>query len=309
MKRTTLLLGLAVLGLSTAVTCNPSFTQPGLTYRSYRLLELPGAFTKLRVNVDVQNRDDRDGDIKKVVYRATVEGVVSEEMTYDTRFTLKAGATANMDMPVTFTTTGAVALLEKLQNGANLNYTVAGKFYASTSFGDFELNLAAGGSAVVECDIDDYFVQPEVQVEKIYYDGPTSPYTGNPLSPLVSEMKFKAVVNLTNQAAYGATFKSARYTITLEGGLTSNEQTYASEFAIAATGASGSLVRRDDMPATFAVNTSNAASFVTLAGKIGQQVQFTARGTMTLTADLGAGPVEFVLPLATSGQTLLTASL
>jgi hypothetical protein len=299
MKRTCI----SICWIALLAACTPDFAQPELVYNSYRLVGLPGEYTDLIVNVDVRNRDDRDGDIRKVVYTAIVEGVPSEQMTYTTRFKLPAGSLkTNMDMELRFTTANAVSLLEKLKNGTNLEYRVTGTFDADTVIGEMTLDLDTSGSAVVETDIDDYFRQPGVAVQRVGFAGSTTPVPGSDLNLLIEAI-------LTNNAPQQATFKSATYVVTLEGGLTSKEKTYApTAFTMAAAGEVGSDVFKNDLPTAFGVTLANAASFNALVGKIGGSVAYTIRGTMTVSADLGDGPFDFVLPLSVSGTAPLVAS-
>lgn len=303
MIRKFLAAGMGILFLLALLSCSPTFTQPEVTYNSFALLELPGVYVKLQVNADVTNLDRRDADITKVVYTAVVEGISSEEMTYETPFTIQKGATTTMDMPLTFTTANALAILEKLDNGTLLEYSVTGLFTANTCIGPLELTLDTTGTAEVVVDINDYFTQPGVTVNKVSYTSGTSPYSGG--LTLISAMDFVINATVKNNAAYAATLKSASYTVTLEGGLTSSAATYANSFDVAPAPASGSEVTRTDMPASFPVTVSNAAAFVTLASKIGSLINFTVSGTMTLTADIGAGDMDFVLPLSVAGTTTL----
>jgi len=297
-----LLLGMGAIILLALFSCSPTFTQPSVTYNSFSLLELPSEYIKLSVNVDVTNLDKRKAEISQVTYTATVEGISSEAMTYATPFTLAKSATTTMDMPLTFTTANALALLRLIENGTNLEYTVTGVFTADTAVGPMDLILDTGGEAEVVVDINDYFEQPTVTVNTIRYA------TANTTPTLGSTMDYIINATIKNNAAYAANVTSAVYTVTLEGGLTSSSMTYSNAFAVTAAGASGSEVVRDDMPASFPVSASNAAALVAIANKIGQQVQFTVNGTMNLTADIGAGNMNFVLPLYVTGTTTLEAA-
>ncbi|MBN1646739.1 MAG: hypothetical protein JW874_01785 [Spirochaetales bacterium] len=297
-----ILFGFLFAAVFLTAACEISFEQPTINYNSFELLELPGEFTRLLVNADITNNDSREADIEEVVFTVTIEGIVSEEMTYSDPINLESGETKTVDMLLDFRTEDAAALLVLLDNDAELNYTVTGTITADTALGLMDLDLDTGGTAVVEVDIDDYFLQPDIDVQTVVYNG------GIP-TILTSSMTFGIGAEICNNDSHAATFKSAEYTVMLEGGLTSSPADYdPADFAIAASGDPGDTVVRTDLTASFPVTAGNLAAMITLAGSVGSEIAYSISGTMTLTADIGDGPLDFILPLAVEGTTVLAPS-
>jgi hypothetical protein len=276
------------------------FKQPRLTYNSYRLLQLPTETTNLMVNADVKNEDLQNGDITSITYTATVEGVPSLEMTYGQNIKIKSGETQTRDMPLTFTTDGSLALLSKINKGTPLNYTVTGSFEAETFFGSYKLPLDIAGSAVVIVDIDDFFKQPSVEVQSFKLNSTTPACTFSGCSSGTMNITAK----LTNNAQYGATVKSVKYTVTIEG-LTSDQMTYSSQMVFDPNGGAVYTLTRNDLPVSFTVSIGNITSIVSLWSKVNSQVNFHINGTMTVNSTIGGISQDFVLPLSTTGDVLL----
>lgn len=283
------------------LSCSMDFEQATVTYKSFKLDALPGALTQLTVNADVLNNDKRDADITKIVYTVTVEGVASEQMTYETPFTLAGGATNNMDMPLTFKTEDAAALLLVIKKDTDINYSIAGTMYASTPVGELELPLEITGTASVTVDFDEYFKQPTVEVTAMVYGG------GEP-TITTTKMDFDIIADITNNAPYAAMFKSAKYTVTLDGGAESSVTSYDPEdFSIAKSGEGLATVNRSDLTASFPINSGNLLAMVAVYNKVDSEsmMNYTITGTMILNADIGGGAADFTLPLFCSGTVSL----
>lgn len=279
-----------ILGLC---ACAPDFSQPDLSFQGFSVDGLPGEFVDLLVDVEIRNTDPRDGNIRSVSYQAYVAGVRSESSTYreSSAFLLPAGKPVNKTMPLRFRTEDALELLRRIERDNDLSYSVDGTFDADTPVGVRTLELRASGSATVEVDLDDFFLQPSVEVLSVtFVDG---------AAEAGGDIETKVEARITNNAEHAVTVESVRYTVTIEKALVSNEETYVSEFSI---GAASAAVTLSDLPASFPVTMQNALAAVALQGMIGDNVGFTVQGLMTLkSAQVGDG-AAFVLPLFVEGE-------
>jgi hypothetical protein len=291
------------------------FQQPQVTVLGYELVELPGDQTKLLVECDVKNMDSHDGDVKTVTYTAVIEGVTSLAMTYSTPFTMKGNQTLRMKLPLTLNTADDYVLLDKMNAGKSLNFTVTGKFTADTFLGRQELNLNVAGSANVTAGLENFFTQPSVHMDESQgfrvtnLGSPASPgipnlVPPNPGTPVQVNIKYTIVSNLDTNSA---TVKKVVYTVNMQG-VNSDKMTNipSTPIAIAATGQAGSGIVLTNLPLNF-----NYTSFMGAIGLItgtNYYVNYTIKGTILVTANLGPSNIDFYLPLNTSGSNTILVS-
>jgi LEA14-like dessication related protein len=304
MKKGKLGLFLSVLLLS-GCSLDSMFQQPQVTVIDYELVELPGETTKLLIECDVKNMDSHDGDVKSINYVAVIEGVTSESMTYNTPFTMLGNQTLRMKLPLTLPTADAALLLDKLNAGKSLSYTVTGKFTADTFLGTQELSLNISGSAFVDIGIEDFFLQPSVEMNETAGFYVTS--LGNPpffTQPITIEIK---EVIVSNNDAHSASVKKMDYTVNIEG-VNSQKMTYTpgTPIPIASAQSNGAQIVMSNLPMNFSYTA--LIGVVNVAASGNYYVDYTIIGTVLIEADLGDGPLEFYLPINTSGSNTLLVS-
>jgi len=278
------------------------FENPTTTFIEYKLIELPTEVTKINVTVDVKNNDSQDGDIKKATYKVNILGVETLEMTYNTPFLLKGGETKRLTFPLTFTTANAVTLLDKLSEPA-LTYTVTGEFDAETYFGDVTLPINQTGSATVSIDIDDYFTQPEIIYDETAGFDITTTLPLFPPYPTSVEAKLKKITIKNLDENYGAKVNKIVYVVKIAGN-TSNEMTF--DNTNSSTQVPFDMGKKDsatdtkiliDLPVSFPFS----ASLISLA--TGGYQSYTISGKAYVTADIGNGAQDFILPIYSEGTT------
>ena len=178
-------LGLMLIVLGTLInsSCKKEnlFEQPTVEITGYSLLELPGEFTYLEIDMLVINNDTREVHIADVEYEVIIEGVTSEveyeiidqEMLSDTPLELS--------LPLTFVTKDAIQLLVKLEAGEELQYGVTGTFHVDDPILNlFDLPINVMGSTSLDVGIEDFYEQPVVEVDDIrgeYTTNGTSGFT------------------------------------------------------------------------------------------------------------------------------------
>ncbi|OHD56836.1 MAG: hypothetical protein A2Y33_12775 [Spirochaetes bacterium GWF1_51_8] len=291
-----------------ACSLDSMFQQPQVTVIDYELVELPGDNTKLLIECDVKNMDSHDGTVQSITYTAVIEGVTSQNMTYSSQFTILGNQTLRMKLPLTLPTADAALLLDKLNAGKSLSYTVTGKFTADTFLGIQELSLNISGSAFVEIGIEDFFIQPFIEMNESqgFYvtdlGSPPAPFGSN--QPV--EIEIKEVI-ISNKDAHSATVKNMIYTVSIEG-VNSQKMTYtpSSPIPISNTGTPGAHITLSNLPMNFTY--TSLYGVISLAASQNYYVDYTIIGTVTIEADLGDGPLEFVLPINTSGTNTILVS-
>jgi LEA14-like dessication related protein len=299
---------LSVILITAGCSLDSMFQQPQVTVIDYELVELPGDTTKLLIECDIKNMDSHDGDVKSVTYVAVIEGVTSLNMTYTTPFTMKGNQTLRMKLPLTLPTAEAALLLDKLNAGKSLNYTVTGKFTADTFLGTQELSLNVSGTAAVEVGIEDFFIQPFVEMNET--EGFYVTDIGSPPPPFGSNQPVKINIKeviVSNKDAHNATVKQMVYTVNLEG-VNSEKMTYtpSSPIPISNTGTPGAQIVMSNLPMNFSY--ASLIGVLNFAASGSYYVDYTIIGTVLIEADLGSGPIEFYLPVNTSGSNTLLVS-
>ncbi|NPV02024.1 MAG: hypothetical protein HPY53_11650 [Brevinematales bacterium] len=308
MKKGKLGLFLSVILLSSC-SLDSMFQQPQVTVIDYELVELPGDTTKLLIECDVKNMDSHDGDVKSINYVAVIEGVTSESMTYNTPFTMLGNQTLRMKLPLTLPTADAALLLDKLNAGKSLSYTVTGKFTADTFLGTQELKLNISGSAAVDVGIEEFFQQPSVEMNETKGFLVTS--IGSPgVPPLVPAtpvvIQIKEVI-VSNKDIHGAAVIKMDYTVNIEG-VNSEKMSYtpSSPIPIASAQSNGAQIVMSNMSVNFSYTSLlGVVSFTTVKTN---HVDYTIIGTVLIEANLGTSNMQFYLPINTSGSNTLLVS-
>ncbi len=290
-------------------TANQLFQQPSITVIDYELKEPPGEYTYLLMECDIKNNDTHDGDVKKIDYRVTVEGVQSQQMTYSEQFTMGGSQTVRKKLPLTFLTADALPLLLKIGGGSPLNYAATGNILADTPLGEQNLDLNVSGSADLEIDLNDFFLQPTITMDET--QGFQVTVLGSPaIPPFIPASPTTVIIKKTdvlNNDTREVLVKKVEYTVTIEG-VQSQKMTHtpASAIAVAANGQAGDTISIADLPLTFSYSALVAAVNFAVSGTY--YVDYTIKGKVLIEADLGEGPVEFYVPLDTSGTNTIFVS-
>ncbi|MCK4797707.1 MAG: hypothetical protein KAT05_10010 [Spirochaetes bacterium] len=269
------------------------FKQPTVDVKDYTLTELPTEYTKLDVDVVVTNNDWRNAAVTTVTYKAEIEGVDSKSMTHKLNETLIAGQALDITMPLTLPTEGAALLLKKLGKGQKLDFTITGIFHVDDPcLSTFDLPLNTSGKAKVDVGYEEYFAQPEVEVNS---------FTVTSVTPglFTTDIDLSVDITVTNMDTHDATIDEVEYIVNIEG-VKSDEEIYNTTFNIAAA----NLIGDDDEEDLTMTNISlHDVSNITLAAwTLAGHVSYTVTGTFHAETDLGNGPIEFYLPLYVTGD-------
>lgn len=288
--------------LAAGCSVDQMFQQPQVTVIGYELVGLPGENTDLLVECDIKNMDTHDGNVQSVNYTAVIEGVSSLGMTYSTPFTMKGSETVRMKLPLTIPTADAALLLDKLNAGKGLNFTVTGKIIADTFLGRQELTLNTSGTANVTIGIEDFFIQPWVNMNETKGFYVTS-YT----LPTLFDMNGAVQIQIretfvSNNDSHAASIKQMVYTVTIEGASSQKMTTnYSTPIPIAAAGSVNALITLTNLPISFTF-LSLISKVPLLTNQLTNVVNYTIVGTAQVTSDLGSGAMDFYLPINLSGS-------
>lgn len=248
--------------------------------------------------------DTHDGDVQSVTYTAVIEGVTSQAMTYSTPFTMKGSETVRMKLPLTIPTSGAALLLDKLNAGKALSFTVTGKFTADTFLGVQELTLNTSGTANVSKGIESFFIQPTVRVDEsqgFYVNSVSLPFpmgTGQ----VGIQVKYTMV---SNQDTNSATVKKIMYTVKIQGVESkSMTNTPSTPIPVAPTGQAGSEIVLTNLPVDYAYSEALWTA-VNFASSGSYYVNYTIVGTVLVNALLDGTNMDFYLPINISGTNTL----
>lgn len=269
------------------------FEQPSVDIEGVSLTELPNEWTNLDVEVIITNNDDREGNIGEIAYQAVIEGIESEEMTYNLDETIPVDTPLGTTIPLKITTEGASFLLSKLEKGKSLNYTVTGTFHEVDR--NLDLPLDIEGTALVEIGYEEYFAQPEVTVNEV-----TGTYTINGYTSYTFDLIVDCDVK--NMAPYAATIDEVVYTVYLEG-VPSEEEIYLPDpdIAISANGEAGDLVNLN-LPVEFNTGVTDGMAIASGASDDGQ-VEYVVEGTFHALTEINNEAMDFYLPLYVTGET------
>ena len=282
---------LIAFGMLTISSCKKEdlFEQPTIEVTGYTLLELPGEFTYLEIDMELINNDDREAHIADVVYEVVIEGITSETMEYDVDQDILIDTPLELTLPLTLKTNEAVKLLAKLDAGEELTYTATGTFHVDDPILKlFDLPINVSGTATVDAGFEDFYEQPEVTVDEI---SGTIEDNGTTFT-----FEFDVTNTVQNMDPRGAVIDEVEYTVMI-GDLESETHLYTTEISIDGNG-TVSLT----LPVTF--NLSGLEGEALAASIDDGTVEYSIEGTFhVIWAEGFANPVDFVLPLYVTGNT------
>ena len=280
MKKLFIVLSILSVFVCTGCDLSGAFTQPTVVVNNFELKQLPGESATILVSSTVTNVDKRSADISTVIFVATVEDFVCKEVTYEIDGTIEAGENLEVILPITLSTSDAIELLEKMQKGEVLDFSITGKFFADIPFlGETELPLSVDGKSSVIKGIDDFFKQPTVVVK----DYELSELPGD---TVLLDVK----VDVTNNDSKGATVVELEYVANIEGIISSEMNEPFNE--VFSAGQTKTLTMQVELPT---VGATSLLSKLELDG----EVDFTIVGLFDIEeVDLGS----FKLPLDIAGK-------
>ncbi len=291
MKIKHIVIMLIAFGMLTISSCKKEdlFEQPTIEVTGYTLLELPGEFTYLEIDMELINNDDREAHIADVVYEVVIEGITSETMEYDVDQDILIDTPLELTLPLTLKTNEAVKLLAKLDAGEELTYTATGTFHVDDPILKlFDLPINVSGTATVDAGFEDFYEQPEVTVDEI---SGTIEDNGTTFT-----FEFDVTNTVQNMDPRGAVIDEVEYTVMI-GDLESETHLYTTEISIDGNG-TVSLT----LPVTF--NLSGLEGEALAASIDDGTVEYSIEGTFhVIWAEGFANPVDFVLPLYVTGNT------
>ncbi len=291
MKFKHLVIMLIAMGMLTLSSCKKEdlFEQPTIEVTGYTLLELPGEFTYLEIDMKLTNNDDREAHIADVEYEVVIEGNTSETMEHDVDQDILIDTPLELTLPLTLKTNDAVQLLAKLDAGEELAYTATGTFHVDDAVLKlFDLPINVTGTATVDAGFEDFYEQPEVTVDEISgtFDDNGTDYT----------FEFDVTNTVQNMDSRGVTIDEAEYTVYIDG-IQSETHVYSSEISIDGNGTI-SLT----LPVTLNLNESEGEALVSAIDD--GTVDYSVEGTFhVIWVDGFDNPVDFVLPLYVTGNT------
>jgi len=212
------------------------FQQPTVEVTGYTLLELPGEYTHLEIDMTVTNNDAREAFIKDIEYQVDIEGVISEIEQEDINQTLLTDTPLELSLPLTLLTTDALELLTILDAGEDLDYHVTGTFHVDEPVLNlFDLPIDITGTAAVEVGFEDFYEQPETTVNSINGEYSTSG------SPIPTSYTFDLDVNcdVQNMDSRDVIIDEIEYVVYVEGKQSETHwysDAYPSDLSIAGNG-------------------------------------------------------------------------
>jgi hypothetical protein len=283
-------LPLALQGSTATSIFNSLFKQPSIEITGYTLLELPGDTAHLEIDMLLTNHDFRSVHIYDVDYQAIIDGITAlpEHVIIDQMI---PADTITLTMPLTLLTDDAIQLLDKLEEGESIPYSVTGTFHIDDPvLNQFDLPINISGIATVDVGYEDFYEQPEVSVTSIAGTYRINGFTSYKLD-------FNVVCDVHNMDLRTATIDEIEYTVTIEG-VKSNKHyyssTYSSDFIIA-----GNSIESLTLPVTFTLGLSGGAAMV--AAIADGTVQYVVEGTFHVIKADGT-TVDFILPLYVTGS-------
>jgi len=293
MKTKYLTIMLIILGTVISSSCKKEdlFEQPTVEVTGYSLLELPGVYTYLEIDMLVTNNDTREVHIADVEYEVIIEGVTSEvefeiidqEMLTDTPLELS--------LPLTFVTADAIQLLAKLEAGGELQYGVTGTFHVDDPILNlFDLPINVMGTASLDVGIEDFYEQPVVEVDDIRGD-----YTANGTSGFTFEFEVDCFVQ--NIDSRGVVIDEIEYIVYIEGIPSETHlysDSYDNDFAIDGKGS-----KYITLPVTLNLSTAEGAILTTAIGD--GTIDYKVEGTFHA-IEVDGTTTDFILPLYINGE-------
>lgn len=283
-------LPIALQGSTPTSIFNSLFKQPSIEITGYTLLELPGDTAHLEIDMLLTNNDFRSVHIYDVDYQAIIDGITALPEYVILDQTIPAD-TITLTMPLTLLTDDAIQLLDKLEEGESIPYSVTGTFHIDDPVLDqFDLPINISGEATVDVGYEDFYEQPEVTVTSIAGTYRINGFTSYKLD-------FNVVCDVHNMDLRSATIDEIEYTVTIEG-VKSNKHYYSSAYS------TDFVVAGDDtesltLPVTFTLGLSGGAAMV--AAIADGTVNYVVEGTFHVIKADGT-TVDFILPLYVTGS-------
>ncbi len=269
------------------------FEQPTVDVTGYTLLELPGEHTYLTIDIVVTNNDTREVEILDIDYQVDIEGVLSLEESETINQTIQVGTPLELTLPVTLVTEEAIELLSILDAGENLNYHVLGTFHVNEPVLNlFDLPIDITGSASVDIGFEEFFQQPDIEVNSIDADYTTS---GFPV-PVSYTIQMDVNTTIENIDSHNVIIDEVEYVVTIEG--QESELHYYSDTYSTNISMAGSSTMDLVLPVTMILNSSEGASLI--SGMSDGTADYIIEGIFHA-IDIEGNSVDIVLPLYDTG--------
>ena len=286
------LLSAAVIAilLSTMGCALFGFVQPSVIVNTVELDGLPGVeTTNLLVRVTIQNNDTRGADITRLEYTVVIEDVSSNRMDVDLNRSIPGGGSIDVVLPLAMPTTQSSAVLARMQKGAPIEYEITGTIYIDNAFAN-ALPLDVRGETSVSIGYEEYFSQPEIEVENFTI---TAIDTTSLLTSSTVTVTLDARITVTNTSEYAAVISSIDDYVVGVGSASSVRASHTESFFI---GAGGTANAKHTLNIT-AVELEGVSWTAAWDWYTAQHVSVLITGRFTATADIGEGDTVFVLPL------------
>lgn len=136
---------LACLTMACATLGRSVFKEPVVTYRDARVTGLGVAGGTMEVVLDVYNPNRFRLDGSKLTYKVDIDSVTLGTGSYDDRFTVERGDTAQIRLPLSFSYAGLGLAGQRLLQTGSVEYTVSGDMTVATPLGHFTRPYAGRG--------------------------------------------------------------------------------------------------------------------------------------------------------------------
>ncbi len=294
--KTSVAILLVIFGLM-SMSCNKEklFQQPTIEVLGYELKGLPTDSAHIDVNIKLTSTDKRSVHLADVDYQVNIEGYLSGVEKCDIDKDIEPDSSLEMTLPLTLATDDAIQLLSMLDKGQSLDYTVTGTFHVDDPFYnllDFPINIS--GSAKVEVGFEEYFEQPDVNVDSVVTSYVTTEINGIPTSYTFNMRVYTTVTNKDNRSAV---IDEIEYTPTIEGKTAAKgyySDTHTEDFSIEA-GASDTV----SFPLTLSFGATDGAVF--LSKLMDGYADYIVEGTFH-TIKVDGEAADFKLPLYVEGS-------
>lgn len=139
------LAALAALAMACASLGRSVFREPEVMYRDARVTGLGLAGGTVEIVLDVYNPNRFRLDGSKLTYRVDIDSVMLGAGSYDDRFTVERGDTAQIRLPLSFTYAGLGLAGQRLLQTGSVEYRVSGDMTVATPLGHFTRPYAGKG--------------------------------------------------------------------------------------------------------------------------------------------------------------------
>lgn len=213
MKIKHLMMAILAIGTLFNTSCNTEdlFEQPSVEVEKITLLELPGEYANIEVDLLVSNNDTREVHLADIEYQAVIEGVTTQTETHDIDKQILVSTPLELTLPLTLTTSESIPILAKLYAGEKIAYNVTGTFHVNDPILSlFDLPINVSDSSVVDFNIEDFYEQPEVTINSI-----SGSYTQNGFVGFTFD--FDVNCSIENPNKLGVVVDEVEYVVTVEG--------------------------------------------------------------------------------------------